>query len=610
MVSPGGRILLAGAALVALGLPLAACTTAPQETPSTTLRITTTQAIDPGTTRVATTEFLEFVEESWNALAIRDPEGLSAAGVSEAFRLRDNQLNDLSSEFIAETHELEIATLAKLAAFDQTTLTDDEMTTYGAYEWYLQSRIQGHEFWLHDWPLHYFITGYNQGLIGLLTETHPLTNLNQADDFVARILQVERQVDQLIANLETAEAIGIYPPRYVIDETIQQLRGDMAGGNPTRTALYSRLEEGLDEMGVNNATIADKTAAAETAIEASFYPAWEKLIDHLESIEEASHDDIGVNRLPDGAAFYAYKLASHTSTSLSPQEVHDLGLREVVRVEADLRAAFDDLGYPAGESSGDLRDRASADAGYLSGDDIVAEYERLISEAASLFEPYFPTGPSSEVKVVPFPGQGAFYVAPTVDGSRPGSFHTGTGGGQVRRMTMPTIAYHEAVPGHHFQIALAQETDLPAVQRFVTPTGYVEGWGLYAERLASDIGVYEVDAYGDIGRLELELLRAARLVVDTGIHYLGWTHGEAVAAMADIMGNDRYAHEIDRYVLYPGQATGYMVGMLQLLDLRDQMSQTMGDDFDLAEFHSVAIGSGNLPLDVLRETVERYLADR
>jgi uncharacterized protein (DUF885 family) len=175
---------------------------------------------------------------------------------------------------------------------------------------------------------------------------------------------------------------------------------------------------------------------------------------------------------------------------------------------------------------------------------------------------------------------------------------------------MPTIAYHETVPGHHFQIALAQETDLPAVQRFVTPTGYVEGWALYGERLASDVGVYDDDLYGDVGRLELELLRAGRLVVDTGVHYLGWTRDEAVAEMARIMGNERYTHEIDRYVLYPGQATGYMVGMLTLLDLRDEMSEVMGDDFDLAEFHSVAIGSGNLPLDVLRDTVERYLEDR
>ena len=607
MVSPRGRILQAGATLIALTLVLVGCTKEPAETTSTTLQITTTQSIGTGTTQVAKTEFLTFVEESWNTLAIRDPEGLSAAGVSQAFGLRDDQLNDLSADFVAATQAIEVATLDALLEFDVATLTDDELTTYGAYEWYLQNRIQGHDFWLHDWPVHHFITGYNQGLIGLFTETHPLQNLNQADDYVARILGVERQVDQLIANLEAAEALGIYPPRYVIEDTIDQLRGDMAGGRPSRTVLYTRLQEGLEEMGVNNATIADKTAAAEEAIEASFFPAWEKLMAHLESIEESSHDDIGLSRLPDGEDFYAYKLAFHTSTSLSPQEIHDLGLLEVERVQASLRALFDLLGYPDDEPLGMLRDRASAEAGFLSGDAIVTEYERLITEAESLFDPYFPTAPSSEVVVIPFPGQGAFYIAPTVDGSRPGSFHTGTGGGQVRTLTMPTIAYHETVPGHHFQIALAQETDLPAVQRFVTPTGYVEGWGLYGERLASDIGVYDDDPYGDVGRLELELLRAARLVVDTGIHYLGWTRDEAIAEMAGIMGNDRYAHEVDRYVLYPGQATGYMVGMLTLLDLRDQMSVAMGDDFDLAEFHSVAIGSGNLPLEVLRDTVERYL---
>jgi uncharacterized protein (DUF885 family) len=267
------------------------------------------------------------------------------------------------------------------------------------------------------------------------------------------------------------------------------------------------------------------------------------------------------------------------------------------------------LGYPSDENPADLRDRAAVEGGTISGDEVEEAYERLINEAATAFAPYFPNAPEAQLEVVTYPGQGAYYVSPATDGSRPGAFYTGTGGGQVRTFTMPTIAYHEAIPGHHFQISLAQEGDLPAVQRFATTAGFVEGWALYAERLAAEVGLYESDPFGDIGRLELELLRAARLVVDTGIHSLGWSRSEAIEKMAEIMGNDRYAHEVDRYVLYPGQATGYMVGMLTLLDLRELVGADTSDPDELASFHDLAIGSGNLPLAVLEEKVTRFVED-
>ena len=206
---------------------------------------------------------------------------------------------------------------------------------------------------------------------------------------------------------------------------------------------------------------------------------------------------------------------------------------------------------------------------------------------------------TADVGIVAEPaGRGGYYVSGSVDGSRPGAFHAGVGG-NISLLTMPTITYHEAVPGHHTQIAIAQELDLPTFRRFIQYNGFAEGWALYAERLAAETGLYTNDVYGDIGRLELELLRAVRLVVDTGIHSLGWSHREAKDYMdARISG---WSHEVERYMVLPGQATGYMIGMLEILDLRDDAAAS--GITDLAEFHDLVLGGGSMPLEVLETTV-------
>ena len=215
--------------------------------------------------------------------------------------------------------------------------------------------------------------------------------------------------------------------------------------------------------------------------------------------------------------------------------------------------------------------------------------------------------PKAGFTIVPEPfGAGGYYVPGSVDGSRLGAFHAGIGG-RVSRYRLPTIAYHEAVPGHHYQIALAQELDLPSFRRFVTHNGYVEGWALYAERLVHDVGLYADDPYGNIGRLELELLRAARLVTDTGIHALGWSRAEARDYLESVFGGPLWSHEVERYVVLPGQATGYMIGLLEILAARDAAAAALGDGFDLSLFHTAVLGHGSLPLEILPATLEREL---
>ena len=208
-----------------------------------------------------------------------------------------------------------------------------------------------------------------------------------------------------------------------------------------------------------------------------------------------------------------------------------------------------------------------------------------------------------------FSGGGGYYMAGSLDGSRPGAFHTGVGPGTVPRYRMPTIAHHEGIPGHHFQITIAQELGLPLMQTLAFFNGYAEGWALYAEHLAKELGLYDEDPYGDLGRLHLELLRAVRLVTDTGIHALGWTRDEAKAYMNWAMGEQggRSDGEVDRYIVVPAQATGYMVGMLKILELRDRAQTALGDGFRLSAFHDVVLGHGAVPLEVLERLVDDWI---
>ncbi|HDL50267.1 MAG TPA: DUF885 domain-containing protein, partial [Actinobacteria bacterium] len=240
---------------------------------------------------------------------------------------------------------------------------------------------------------------------------------------------------------------------------------------------------------------------------------------------------------------------------------------------------------------------------------VLETFESLIDEAERRSLKYFDLLPKAEVIVVPEQvGAGGFYMPASVDGTRPGVFHAGVAGGRIPTCTMPTITYHETVPGHHLQIALAQELDLPSFRRYYQYNAYAEGWALYAERLASEMGLYEDDPYGDIGRLELELLRAVRLVTDTGIHSMGWTRQKAQGYMNRYV--PTWAHEVERYVVVPAQATGYLIGQQEILRLREKAADALGNGFDIAEFHDVVLGGGSIPLDVLERRIDDYITGK
>ncbi len=563
----------------------------------------------------------EFFKQSFNQLSLRNPEGLTHAGVSALFGLRDDQLNNLSDAFLRDTQTLESGVLEILLSYDRGAMTLEQQVSYDVYAWYLDNQVRGHEFMYHNYPLTHFIGSYHFELDNLLTEVHPLKTRQNAEDYIARLSKVHTQVNQLMEGLLIREELGIIPPDFILTLTKRELLSYLgiysveSHVNTKSLRVYTRFTEEIEDI----AELSDKEKsafreAARGAIETSLIPAFLKMIEYQDHLLPLSVTDAGAWKLPNGDEYYAYMLSQETSTSLTPQEIHDLGLVEVERIREEMRLALIALEFPEDASLSVNFQQAVDVPGYFNTDsansraNYISSIEDIIEVADQRVEQVFDMRPRGEVVVLGGP-MGGYYVAGTPDGSRPGSYHVSTSGGYRPKYSAYTIAYHETVPGHHYQISLAQELNLPAFRNFIHFNGYVEGWALYAERLAWEMGLYDENPYGNLGRLQFELLRAVRLVIDTGIHSLGWTREEAQMYMDQAMPTQRgwFYHEIDRYVVLPAQATGYKVGMLKILELRQKAMDALGNGFDIKEFHNVVIGNGSLPLEILDALVQDYI---
>lgn len=565
----------------------------------------------------------EFFDESFKQLLLRYPEWVTALGISEELGLRNDTLNNLSDEYIRETQDLESAILGLLKEYDRSLLTRDQQISYDAYEWYLDDLVRAHQFMYYNYPMHQFLLSYHDELVRLFTEYHTLTDKEDCEDYIARLYGVDTQVDQLLAGMKKREELGIVPPTFIIRMTRQMLveflgssSRDPSTINGKSILFYTHLADKVEEIDLSREEKDALLEEAQKAIEESVLPAYVDLLAYIEYLETVATSDAGVWKFPEGDEYYQYMLRHENSTELTPEEIHQMGLEEVHRIQQEMREVFDQLGYPQDVSISSLIERAITEGGFIntynqSGkDEVIETYEDLLDEVSQRLDEVFDVRPTTELKVVGetgYGGGGGYYVQASLDGSRPGAFHTGIGNSMVPKYRMPTIAYHEAIPGHYFQISIAQEMDLPLFRSEIINNGYAEGWAVYAERLAYELGLYEDNPYGNIGRLHLELLRAVRLVTDTGIHYKQWTREEAKTYMKKIMGDDGSSEEVDRYVVLPGQATGYKVGMMKILELRQKAMDELGDKFDIKEFHHVILCNGGMPLTLLEEVVQDYI---
>jgi uncharacterized protein (DUF885 family) len=360
------------------------------------------------------------------------------------------------------------------------------------------------------------------------------------------------------------------------------------------------------------------------ALKTRVYPAYARMSVALEAERPAaSTQAAGVGRLPDGATYYALMLKQMTTTDYTPAQVHALGLAEVARIDGEMAALLTSQGLASGTVAARMRALEKDPRFLFPGTDdgrkqVLARYQQILDEVAARMPENFRTLPPQRLTVerVPLAAEkgsaGAYYQQPAMDGSRPGTFFVNLRDlGEIPQWGMKTIAYHEGIPGHHFQVSTALGLkDLPLIRQQTLYSAYAEGWALYAERLAAEIGMYKDDPWGDLGRLQAELFRAVRLVVDTGLHAEGWSREQAIDYMVGTTGmsDSEVVSEIERYMGLPGQACAYKVGQLKILELRDKARQALGPKFNLKDFHAVVLENGGVPLTLLEKLVDEWIA--
>lgn len=508
-----------------------------------------------------------------------------------------------------------------LHAYDTTGLSAANKVSYDIMDYLLTTELEGEKFQYHAYPVNQMF-GAHTYLVEFMSDMHQLNNADDAERYLDRLAAVEEYMTGLNSSLQHRLERGIMPPKFVVQRVRKQV-DNILTPQITDNVLYKRFVTDVDKL--KDADEADKTAfkiRCKDLVQEVVYKAYQKLDATLALMEASTNDEAGVWKLPNGDAFYAHMLKQQTTTNYTPEQIHNIGLAEVARIQHQMKVLLKGTRRDTTDLSKTMRALAAepqflyenTDAGRAQ---CLADYTRIIDSINTGIKVAFHTLPKSTVRVERIPAYKeamspmGYYNSPAADGSRPGIFYTRLDIlPEIPKWSMATLSYHEAVPGHHFQIALQIEMkDLPLFRRYTNFNAYAEGWALYAERLAWELG-YIRNVYEDLGRLQAELFRAVRLVVDTGIHKKRWPREEAITYMLNNTGmpESDVVSEIERYIVLPGQACGYKLGMLKILELREYMKQELGNDFVLADFHALVLNNGSMPLAVLEGIIKNHVA--
>lgn len=564
-----------------------------------------------------------FYTKVFAQVLFEEPELLSSLGLVERFGITGHnaKLSDASPAHQQHYYDLAKQSLADLHAYPLEKQTESQKLSTHILEWYLKGEVEGEKYQFHNYPVNQLF-GVQSGFPTFMATTHRLLAPRDCEYYRQRLIAAGPKFDQLLESLKLREEKGIIPPRFVVEKVLIEMKNFInqpVAENILATSFKERVAKIKDMTGEQRAGFQKRI---ETAITDNVSPAYKKLIAYFEALLPKTTTDDGVWKLPDGDAFYAYALRKSTTTTLNPEQVHELGLAEVARIEGEMRALLDANGF-AGRPIPEAIDALQKDPKFLfpkddkGRADALAEYKRLIDDAIQRCQLLFATAPKAKIEVQRVPvfkeatSPGAYYNGASLDGTRPGIFYANLRDmSELPKWGMRTLAYHEGVPGHHWQIATAQELKgLPQFRKLIPFTAYQEGWALYTEWLAKEAGWYEGDPFGDLGRLQAELFRAVRLVVDTGIHAKRWPREQAIAYMREKtgMGEKEVTAEIERYIVNPGQACAYKLGMLKIQELRKRAQTELGPKFDQRQFHDVVLKNGALPLEILEEQVNAYI---
>tara|TARA_R110002073_G_scaffold72537_1_gene177820 strand:+ start:861973 stop:863862 length:1890 start_codon:yes stop_codon:yes gene_type:complete len=580
-----------------------------------------------------------FYDKVFIELALDSPELTTAMGIPVLYDRSKDELNDISDKKQWESFNKMKEDYETLMSYDFESQSEENKLNTKILSFYLEGLKDGEPFFYHGYPVNQ-MRGIQSGLPSLMENSHKLRNKSDAEAYISRLSKFDTKFNQLIESLKISEGKGIIPPKFVIARVLDEMNGFIgAKKNSTATdkdsinslssvksnILFTNFELKIDKLEKLSSEEKDSyKKQVEKEIGTTVFGAYKNLIQYFEQLKTKATTDDGVWKLPNGDAYYRYQLKQQTTTDLEPEEVHQIGLSEVARIKSEMKNILQTEGYADSTMTlGATIQKLNKEERFLfpNNDEgrqmILDQYDHILAEISAGLDDAFDVRPKAglEVKRVPeFKEEGsagAYYNAPAMDGSRGGTFYANLRNvHETVKFGMKTLAYHEGVPGHHFQIAIQSELEgVPIFRTIGLFTAYIEGWALYSEQLAWELGFYKNDPFGNLGRLQAEMFRAVRLVVDTGIHFKKWTREEAIDYMVLNTGmtTTEVATEIERYIVMPGQACAYKIGMLKILELRESAKKKLGNQFDLKEFHNVVLKNGAVPLDILEEIIESYV---
>ena len=555
------------------------------------------------------------------------PEAMTYLGIIDQFNFITKHQSKLSVYGLEDQAE-DLTDMKKsraiLERYNDSKLTKQQRISKNVALFDLDNKIrQEEEFPFHDYPLNQ-IGGIHLNMVQFMTDVHPIRSKNEARAYIDRLNMLDDVFGSTIESLNAQRDAGIFPPRFVFDHVIRQLNELInADQNPIRDVFERKINE--PELGFSDKFKAELINDLNLAMEESVNPSFQLLLDFMiETLPMADPND-GVWSLPNGDEFYALRLKVYTTTDYSAEEIHNIGLSEVDRISKRMQDILSELGYGDNLNVGEMMNQLNEDPQFLYADTpdrktiVIKDYSDIVEETWMAAADSFHRMPASKVEVRAVPEYseqneaGGYYMSPALDGSRPGVFYANLYDiKQTPTYSMRALAFHEAIPGHHLQNALNLENeDLTLYRRFGYYTSaFGEGWALYSERLSVELGMAKT-LFDELGVLQSELFRSVRLVVDTGLHYKRWTREEAMDYMKKTTGmsDAEVVSEIERYIVWPGQACSYKVGMIKILDLRERAKDQMGDSFDIRDFHSAVLDHGEPPLFIVEELVDEMISD-
>lgn len=597
---------------------ITACSPATESTQTTTSHV----AAEHNASQTESERLSAFFENAFDEDLKRSPLFQSYLGKKWDYDKWDDISEAESDKSVAIAKER----LSTLASFDVSKLSEQEQLSLRLYKLGIERNLANDAFRHHRYIVHQFRAAHTQ-VPSFLINIHRVSSKEDAQAYIGRLNGVNKYFDQVVDQMKVRETLGVFPPAWSYDQMIEASKNVITGApfeeNGDPSTILEDFQSKVAALSLSDEEKEQLIADANAALLGSVKPAYQKLIAELSHQRALTPDGDGVWRLPDGEAWYQNRLNWFTTTDLTADEVHKIGLDNVERIHNAMRDIMKEVGF-----EGTLQEffvfMREDDQFYLPAtpegrQKYLDDAKQAIDEMRDALPAYFgilPEAPMVVKRVEAFREQSAgkaFYQSPAQDGSRPGIYYANL----FDMKAMPTyqleaLAYHEGIPGHHMQRTIAQELEgVPQFQKFLSFTAYTEGWGLYTEELAKDMGFYK-DPYSDFGRLAMELWRACRLVVDTGIHAKKWSREKAIAYLIENTPNPQYDAEkaIERYIAMPGQATAYMIGKLKIMELREKAMTELGDKFEWAGFHDEILKYGPVPLSVLEENIDNWIASR